>query len=119
VFSAVPKESILKVSVVEADIEQPGLGLSIEDRQFLLKSQVSIVFHVAASVRFNEPLNAAMKTNTFAVLGMLQLCNELPQIKVSKAVLICILLIFVADGYFQTSLASMLIFANNFKFLQI
>jgi fatty acyl-CoA reductase len=82
VFSAVPKEKLLKVSAVEADIEQPGLGLSSADRELLLKSHVSIVFHVAASVRFNMPLDLAIKTNTFSVLGVLQLCHELPQIKV-------------------------------------
>jgi fatty acyl-CoA reductase len=85
VFSAVPKEKLLKVSAVQADIEQPGLGLSSEDRELLLKSHVSIVFHVAANVKLHEPLNVAINTNTLAVLGILQLCYELPQIKVKKA----------------------------------
>jgi thioester reductase-like protein len=84
VFSAVPKEKLLKVAALEADIEQPGLGLSNDNRERLLKSHVSIVFHVAASVRFNKPLNAAIKANTLAVLGVLQLCHELPQIEVKK-----------------------------------
>jgi fatty acyl-CoA reductase len=84
VFSAVPKEKLLKVSAVEADIEEPGLGLSSANREILVKSNVSIVFHVAASVRLNKPLNVAMKTNTLSVLGILQLCHELPQIKVKK-----------------------------------
>jgi fatty acyl-CoA reductase len=85
VFSAVPKEKLLKVSAVEADIEQPGLGMSSADREIILKSHVSIVFHVAANVRLNKPLNVAMKTNTSSVIGILQLCDELPQIKVKKA----------------------------------
>jgi thioester reductase-like protein len=85
VFSAVPEEALLKVSAVEADIEQPELGMSSEDRQSLLQSDVSVVFHVAASVRFDAPLNTAIKTNTLSVAGMMTLCDQLPQIKVKKA----------------------------------
>jgi thioester reductase-like protein len=83
-FSAVPKESLLKVTSVEADVEQPGLGLSSENHELLLTSQVSVVFHIAAMVKFQEPLNVAMNTNTLPVLAILQLCEKMPQIKVKK-----------------------------------
>jgi fatty acyl-CoA reductase len=105
VFSEVPKHTLLKVSAVEANIEQPGLGLSSEDHKFLLNSQVSLVFHVAANVKFNEPLHVVMKTNTLAVLGMLKLCNELPQIKVRKPECLPVYFsYFLLMDFFHTSL---------------
>lgn len=84
IFSTVPKDNLLKVVPVEADIEQPGLGLSSENHELLFTSQVSVVFHVAAIVKFHEPLNTAMNTNTLPVLAILQLCEKMPQIKVKK-----------------------------------
>jgi thioester reductase-like protein len=84
IFSTVPKESLLKVTSVEADLEQPGLGLSSENHELLLTSEVSVVFHIAALVKFQEPLKIALNTNTLPVLAVLQLCEKMPQIKVKK-----------------------------------
>ena len=44
-----------KVTCVVGDITQPRLGLSDTDRQVLIDN-VSIVFHSAASVKFDDPL---------------------------------------------------------------
>jgi fatty acyl-CoA reductase len=84
-FSGAPKESFLKVSCVEGDIEKEGLGLSREHREILIRSHISVIFHIAASVRLRDPLDLAMKTNTFPVIDMLRLCEELPEVKVKKA----------------------------------
>jgi thioester reductase-like protein len=81
-FLAVPKESLLKVSCVEGDIEKEGLGLSGEHREILLTSYISVVFHIAASVTLRDPLHVALKTNALPVIEMLRLCEELPEIKV-------------------------------------
>ena len=83
-FSTVPKESVLKVSCVEGDIEKEGLGLSNEHREILLTSHISVVFHIAASVRLRDSLDVAMKTNALPVIDMVRLCEELPEIKVKK-----------------------------------
>ncbi|GFG36354.1 hypothetical protein Cfor_05961 [Coptotermes formosanus] len=91
-FSAVPKESLVKVSPIEADIEKEGLGLSSKDREFLLTSRISVVFHIAASVRLNEPLDVAIKTNTLPVLEVTQLCEEMAQIEA---------LVYVSTAYSQ------------------
>jgi thioester reductase-like protein len=77
------------VSPIEADIEKEGLGLSSKDREFLLTSRISVVFHIAASVRLNEPLDVAIKTNTLPVLEVTQLCEEMAQIEVKKARRLC------------------------------
>jgi len=44
-----------KVIPVNGDITEPGLGLNQNDRE-LITSAVSVVFHSAATVKFDEPL---------------------------------------------------------------
>ncbi|GFG30240.1 hypothetical protein Cfor_11858, partial [Coptotermes formosanus] len=80
-FSALPKSSFLKVSYVEGDMEKEGLGLSKEDRQFLLSSHISVVFHIAASLALREPLAKCVKTNAMPVIELIGLCEEMPELK--------------------------------------
>ncbi|KAK1117618.1 hypothetical protein K0M31_015791 [Melipona bicolor] len=65
-----------KIHPVKGDISLPDLGLSQEDRIMLIEN-VNIVFHAAATVRFNEPLNVAVDVNTKGTARMIQLCKEL------------------------------------------
>lgn len=44
-----------KIVAVNSDLTQPLLGLSKED-QSVLADNINIVFHCAATIRFNEPL---------------------------------------------------------------
>ena len=44
-----------KLEAVEGDITKPGLGISAGDRCKLV-SRVTVVFHSAASVKFDDPL---------------------------------------------------------------
>ena len=44
-----------KVVAIPGDILHDGLGISQSDGD-VLKNNVSVVFHVAATVRFDEPL---------------------------------------------------------------
>lgn len=44
-----------KLVAVQGDITSPKLGLSAEDRSMLIEN-VSIIFHSAASVKFDDPL---------------------------------------------------------------
>jgi fatty acyl-CoA reductase len=46
-------------------------------------SHVSVVFHVAATVRFNEKLKTALQTNLAGTQSVLQLCRDMQQLKVS------------------------------------
>ena len=61
---------------MKGDISLPDLGLSQEDRNLLL-DKVNIVFHAAATVRFNEPLHVAVNVNTKSTLRVIELWNEL------------------------------------------
>ncbi|XP_054280095.1 putative fatty acyl-CoA reductase CG5065 [Macrosteles quadrilineatus] len=68
-----------KIVVVEGDITALGLGLSEADRATILEN-VSIVFHVAASVRFNEPLTDAILMNTRGTREVVELCLKMKQL---------------------------------------
>ena len=68
-----------KVHPVEGDVSLPDLGLSPADRTLLIES-VNIVFHVAATVRFNEPLNVAVNVNTKGTARIIELCKELKHV---------------------------------------
>ncbi|XP_043521829.1 fatty acyl-CoA reductase 1-like isoform X2 [Frieseomelitta varia] len=65
-----------KIHPVQGDVSLPDLGLSPKDR-IMLTENVNIVFHVAATVRFNEPLNVAVNINTKGTARVIQLCKEL------------------------------------------
>ncbi|XP_026688977.1 fatty acyl-CoA reductase wat-like, partial [Diaphorina citri] len=69
-----------KVSAVAGDCSLPGLGLSETDRATLVK-QVNIVFHGAATVRFDEHIKMAVKINVCGVQAMLQLAREMKDLK--------------------------------------
>ncbi|PNF31090.1 hypothetical protein B7P43_G16089 [Cryptotermes secundus] len=73
---------ISKVVLVTGDNEQRGLGLSQEDHA-LLVHQVNIIFHAAATVRFDEKLTKAVAINILGTKDMLDLAREMPHLKVS------------------------------------
>ena len=70
-----------KVRPVAGDVSLPGLGLSEGDRR-RLQAEVNIVFHSAATVRFNEGLAAAVSLNTVGTQRVVRLCKEMLQLKV-------------------------------------
>lgn len=65
-FRYLPSKSLLeKVTVMAGDVNQPNLGLSESDLQKVY-DEVNIVYHSAATVRFNEALKVA---STLHILG--------------------------------------------------
>jgi fatty acyl-CoA reductase len=71
-----------KVVLITGDHEQRGLGLSKEDRALLVQN-VNIIFHSAATVRFDEKLRTAVAINILGTKDMLDLAREMPYLKVS------------------------------------
>ncbi|XP_011685481.1 PREDICTED: putative fatty acyl-CoA reductase CG5065 [Wasmannia auropunctata] len=65
-----------KIFPVKGDVGLPELGLEPEDRDMLIQ-RVNIVFHGAATVRFNEPLKIAVNLNTMGTDRMLDLCKRM------------------------------------------
>ncbi|XP_068155546.1 fatty acyl-CoA reductase wat-like [Drosophila tropicalis] len=64
---------------IAGDCQEMGLGISDANLQ-LLKAEVQIVLHGAATVRFNEPLHVALAINTRGTHLMLQLAKEMRQL---------------------------------------
>ncbi|KAJ8982244.1 hypothetical protein NQ317_013546 [Molorchus minor] len=69
-----------RVEVVSGDCSVMGLGLSIIDRH-KLTSVIDIVFHVAATVRFNENLKLAYAINVNGTRDILELSRQINNLK--------------------------------------
>lgn len=61
------------------------MGLSPTDR-LLLTGTVNMIFHGAATVRFDENIKTAVGINTRGVQAMLTLAREMEHLKVSKII---------------------------------
>ncbi|XP_034734286.1 fatty acyl-CoA reductase 1 isoform X2 [Etheostoma cragini] len=70
-----------KIIAVNSDLTQPELDLSKED-QSILVDNINIVFHCAATIRFNEPLKDAMQLNVLATQKMLALAHRMKHLEV-------------------------------------
>jgi len=76
-----------KVVCINGDVSDPDLGLSAEDRQRLC-SEVTIVFHSAATVKFNETLRTAVTLNTLGTQRIIDLCRSMTKLKVKSTVVV-------------------------------
>lgn len=79
VYDRIKKENpmaLTKLVPVVGDILIPGLGLSPSDLA-LLVDNASVVYHSAASVRFDEPLRKAIEINILGARRVLELCHKL------------------------------------------
>ncbi|XP_061678517.1 fatty acyl-CoA reductase 1 isoform X2 [Syngnathoides biaculeatus] len=70
-----------KIIAVSSDLTRPELDLSKEN-QSLLAETINIVFHCAATIRFNEPLKDAMQLNVLATQKMLTLAHKMKQLEI-------------------------------------
>lgn len=66
---------------IEGDITEPNLGINEKSRKLLME-KINIVFHSAASVRFDDPLKKAILINTRAPRDLANLALEMKNIKV-------------------------------------
>ncbi|CAG9834005.1 unnamed protein product, partial [Diabrotica balteata] len=69
-----------KIIGVAGDCSLPDLGLSIQDRNTLMK-EINIVFHAAATVRFDEKMKTAVAINVRATEELLKLAQQMPKLK--------------------------------------
>ncbi|XP_072047435.1 fatty acyl-CoA reductase 1-like [Amphiura filiformis] len=70
-----------KIIAVSSDMLEPKLGLS-EENTNILQQNVNMVFHVAATVKFDEKLDLSLKLNVMSVQKMLRLCEGMKQLEV-------------------------------------
>jgi len=80
ILKGVSPKNRTKVVAVAGDCTLPGLGLSDTDRQTLV-ANVTTVFHVAATVRFDEALASAVSINVRGTKAILDLAREMPNLK--------------------------------------
>jgi hypothetical protein len=64
----------MKVRYEEEDMAKAGLGFSAEHRGLLLSSHISLAFHIAGSVTFQESLLETMHTNARSSIKVVRLC---------------------------------------------
>lgn len=70
-----------KIVALAGDCGSPGLGLSITDRHTLL-ANTNVVFHAAATVRFDEKLKLAVNINVQGTRELLELCGQMGKLNV-------------------------------------
>lgn len=66
---------------MNGNIEEPSIGLSSKDRNWLIQN-VNFIFHCAATIKFNEPLELATKINVLGTVNILTLASEMKNLKV-------------------------------------
>uniref|UniRef100_A0A336M2M5 Fatty acyl-CoA reductase n=1 Tax=Culicoides sonorensis TaxID=179676 RepID=A0A336M2M5_CULSO len=83
IFDFVKKEKphvMEKLFAIRGDLMEKGLGMNTVDYQ-LLCERVNIVYHCAASVRFNDPLKCAIQLNSLGTKQMLDLAEQAKDLK--------------------------------------
>lgn len=70
-----------RVFPVEGDCSQPGLGIS-EHNLLVITSKVNVVFHAAATVKFDENIKIALEINVKGTEALLELCKKCTRLKV-------------------------------------
>ncbi|XP_022605021.1 fatty acyl-CoA reductase 1-like isoform X1 [Seriola dumerili] len=65
-----------KIIPISSELMQPGLAISPEDVE-KLTGCINIVFHCAATIRFDEPLKHALQLNVIATQQLLSLAQQM------------------------------------------
>lgn len=76
-----------KVSAIAGDVSLPGLGISPSDRKKLAE-EVNIVFHAAATIRFDEHIRTAININVLGTREIINLAKEMTNIKVTLNIIL-------------------------------
>ena len=74
-----------KIVPLTGDCAEIGLGLSATDRQ-ILEETVSIVFHAAATIRFDDPLKYAVMMNTRGTREIMMIATNMKNLKVRSII---------------------------------
>ncbi|XP_047370398.1 fatty acyl-CoA reductase wat-like [Vespa velutina] len=69
-----------RIVPIKGDCTLPNLDISMVDRATLIR-EVSIIFHVAATVKFNEKIKLATEINVGSVKDIINLSKEMPKLK--------------------------------------
>ncbi len=75
-------EGLERLIPIEGDISLPGLGINDIDLQ-TITDNVSVIFHLAATIRFNEHLKKALSFNVLGVREVVQLARKTKKLEVN------------------------------------
>ncbi|KAM3832489.1 fatty acyl-CoA reductase 1-like [Vipera latastei] len=70
-----------KIKPISAEFTKPDLAISPEDLEELI-SEVNVIFHCAATVRFDEPLKDALLLNVLGTQQLLRLAHQMKNLEV-------------------------------------
>ncbi|XP_049636995.1 fatty acyl-CoA reductase 1 isoform X2 [Suncus etruscus] len=70
-----------KIIAISSELTQPKLALSEEDKEVIIDS-TNIIFHCAATVRFNENLRDAVQLNVIATRQLILLAQQMKNLEV-------------------------------------
>ncbi|KAB0350307.1 hypothetical protein FD754_015164 [Muntiacus muntjak] len=70
-----------KIIAINSELTQPELALSEEDKEVIIDS-TNIIFHCAATVRFNENLRDAVQLNVIATQQLILLAQQMKNLEV-------------------------------------
>ena len=86
-----------KIVALSGDVTFENFGLSPSDLNLLIEN-VSVVFNLAATVRFDEELKSALKMNVKGPRCLLEICRKMKHLDVRN-------LHTVPQNYFRISVA--------------
>ncbi|XP_077559527.1 fatty acyl-CoA reductase 1-like [Haemaphysalis longicornis] len=72
--------ALKKVKTVAGDLTQENLGLTSTDQDTLV-AKVTVVFHSAAAINFNEPLKRAVELNILGTWRVVDLCKKMSNLR--------------------------------------
>jgi len=71
---------IESIRIIDGHLEESSMGLSSSDREWLIEN-VNFVFHCAATIKFNEPLELASKINIQGTENVMALASRMKNLK--------------------------------------
>lgn len=71
------------IKIIEGNVEYPSMGMSSTDREWAIEN-VNLIFHCAATIKFNEALDLATKINIQGTKRLLELATEMKHLQVKK-----------------------------------
>ncbi|ETE57055.1 Fatty acyl-CoA reductase 1, partial [Ophiophagus hannah] len=69
-----------KIKPISAEFTKPNLAISSEDMEEML-SEVNVIFHCAATVRFDAPLKDALLLNVMGTQQLLRLAHQMKNLE--------------------------------------
>lgn len=71
---------LAKVQPIEGDITQPELAIAASDITLLTRT-VNVVFHSAATVKFDEKLKLSVTINMLGTQRLVELCKKMDRLE--------------------------------------